>query len=139
MALKITDECINCDVCEPGVPERRDYVGAEDTRKTTRRLCSSMRFRPFRGIAMYPVCPVTYHLDLDPTLKTNTGRQHFRCRPNRSISNFWPTTPAATAVDAVSVPVCFRANSCGRSRGCAYGQIAARLIVSYLLLIAAYR
>jgi ferredoxin len=29
MALKITDECINCDVCEPECPNDAIYQGAE--------------------------------------------------------------------------------------------------------------
>ncbi len=29
MALKITDECINCDVCEPACPNRAITMGAE--------------------------------------------------------------------------------------------------------------
>ncbi|NNF16190.1 MAG: YfhL family 4Fe-4S dicluster ferredoxin [Gammaproteobacteria bacterium] len=29
MALKITDECINCDVCEPECPNEAIYMGPE--------------------------------------------------------------------------------------------------------------
>ena len=29
MALKITDECINCDVCEPICPNQAIFMGAE--------------------------------------------------------------------------------------------------------------
>ena len=29
MALKITDECINCDVCEPVCPNQAIYMGDE--------------------------------------------------------------------------------------------------------------
>lgn len=29
MALKITDECINCDVCEPVCPNKAIYMGPE--------------------------------------------------------------------------------------------------------------
>ena len=29
MALKITDECINCDICEPECPNEAIYQGAE--------------------------------------------------------------------------------------------------------------
>ncbi|HAC35056.1 MAG TPA: ferredoxin [Gammaproteobacteria bacterium] len=29
MALKITEECINCDVCEPVCPNEAIYMGAE--------------------------------------------------------------------------------------------------------------
>ena len=29
MALKITDECINCDVCEPACPNQAIFMGAE--------------------------------------------------------------------------------------------------------------
>lgn len=29
MALKITDQCINCDVCEPVCPNQAIYPGAE--------------------------------------------------------------------------------------------------------------
>lgn len=29
MALMITDECINCDVCEPECPNQAIYMGAE--------------------------------------------------------------------------------------------------------------
>jgi ferredoxin len=39
MALMITDECINCDVCEPECPNDAIYMGAEiyeiDTDKCT--------------------------------------------------------------------------------------------------------
>lgn len=29
MALKITEECINCDVCEPACPNQAIYMGPE--------------------------------------------------------------------------------------------------------------
>ncbi len=29
MSLKITDECINCDVCEPACPNQAIYMGEE--------------------------------------------------------------------------------------------------------------
>lgn len=29
MALKITEECINCDVCEPACPNQAIFLGAE--------------------------------------------------------------------------------------------------------------
>ncbi|MEX2353661.1 MAG: YfhL family 4Fe-4S dicluster ferredoxin [Gammaproteobacteria bacterium] len=29
MALKITEECINCDVCEPACPNQAIYLGEE--------------------------------------------------------------------------------------------------------------
>ena len=29
MSLKITDECINCDVCEPACPNQAIFMGAE--------------------------------------------------------------------------------------------------------------
>lgn len=29
MALKITDECINCDVCEPACPNQAIFMGPE--------------------------------------------------------------------------------------------------------------
>lgn len=29
MALKITDECINCDVCEPACPNQAIFFGAQ--------------------------------------------------------------------------------------------------------------
>ena len=29
MALMITDECINCDVCEPECPNQAIYMGSE--------------------------------------------------------------------------------------------------------------
>ena len=39
MALKITDQCINCDVCEPECPNGAIFMGAEiyviDPRKCT--------------------------------------------------------------------------------------------------------
>ncbi len=34
MALMITDECINCDVCEPRVPNDAIYLGQEMLRST---------------------------------------------------------------------------------------------------------
>jgi len=38
MALIITDECINCDVCEPTCPNDAIYQGAEIYEKTQDQL-----------------------------------------------------------------------------------------------------
>lgn len=34
MALMITDECINCDVCEPECPNQAIYLGRRSTKST---------------------------------------------------------------------------------------------------------
>ena len=43
MALMITDECINCDVCEPECPNQAIYLGEEiyeiDPSKCTECVC----------------------------------------------------------------------------------------------------
>ena len=41
MALMITDECINCDVCEPECPNERDLAGPGDLRDRPRRSAPS--------------------------------------------------------------------------------------------------
>ena len=47
MALMITDECINCDVCEPECPNGADLAGSGDLRHRSRQV-HRMR-RPFRA------------------------------------------------------------------------------------------
>ena len=62
MALLITDECINCDVCEPECPNDAIYMGQEiyeiDPTKCTECV----------GHFDEPQCPVSYtHLTLPTT------------------------------------------------------------------------
>ena len=56
MALLITDECINCDVCEPECPNQAISMGLEiyeiDHRQV-HRMC-----RPLRQPQCVQVCPV---------------------------------------------------------------------------------
>jgi ferredoxin len=63
MALKITDQCINCDVCEPECPNGAIFMGAEiyviDPRKCTE--CVGHFERP----QCVEVCPVDC-IPLDP-------------------------------------------------------------------------
>jgi ferredoxin len=64
MALKITDECINCDVCEPECPNEAIFMGAEiyeiDPQKCTQ--CVGH----FGVPQCQEVCPVAC-IVLDPT------------------------------------------------------------------------
>ena len=57
MALLITDECINCDICEPECPNDAIYMGAEiyeiDPNKCTE--CVGHFDEP----QCQPVCPVS--------------------------------------------------------------------------------
>ena len=63
MALKITDQCINCDVCEPECPNGAIFMGAEiyviDPRKCTE--CVGHFDKP----QCQEVCPVDC-IPLDP-------------------------------------------------------------------------
>lgn len=63
MALKITDECINCDVCEPACPNDAIYMGPEiyhiDPDKCTE--CVGH----FKASQCVVVCPVDC-IPLDP-------------------------------------------------------------------------
>ena len=63
MALKITDQCINCDVCEPECPNGAIFMGEEiyviDPRKCTE--CVGHFERP----QCVEVCPVDC-IPLDP-------------------------------------------------------------------------
>ena len=59
MALMITDECINCDVCEPECPNERDLAGPGDLRHRPGEM-HRMR-RPFRHAAMRRGLPGRLH------------------------------------------------------------------------------
>jgi ferredoxin len=65
MALIITDECINCDVCEPECPNEAIYQGRRSTRSTraSARNASGITTRPsasrsVRSIASRKIRPI---------------------------------------------------------------------------------
>lgn len=56
MALKITDECINCDVCEPACPNKAIYQG-ETIYEINPMLCTEC-VGHFNEAQCVAVCPV---------------------------------------------------------------------------------
>ena len=56
MALKITDECINCDMCEPECPNEAIYQG-EDIYEIDRDKCTEC-VGHFETSQCVEVCPV---------------------------------------------------------------------------------
>ena len=56
MALKITEECINCDVCEPVCPNDAIYMG-EEIYEIDPNLCTEC-VGHFDQPQCQPVCPV---------------------------------------------------------------------------------
>lgn len=73
MALRITDECINCDVCEPQCPNTAIYMGAEfyeiDPDKCTE--CVGHHDEPQCVV----VCPVEC-IETDPEHPENESMLH---------------------------------------------------------------
>lgn len=63
MALKITDECINCDVCEPVCPNEAISMGAEIFEIDPRRCTECVGH--FDAPQCREVCPVDC-IPLDP-------------------------------------------------------------------------
>lgn len=74
MALMITDECINCDVCEPECPNEAIYQGAE-IYEINPDLCTEC-VGHFNEPQCQQVCPVDC-IPLDPDRKeTREQLQH---------------------------------------------------------------
>ena len=75
MALKITDECINCDVCEPECPNEAIFQGEEiyqiDPRKCTE--CVGHFAEP----QCRKVCPVDC-IPLDPDFRETQEELHLK-------------------------------------------------------------
>ena len=68
MALMITDECINCDVCEPECPNDAIYMG-EEIYEITPALCTEC-VGHFEVSQCVEVCPVECII-VDPGNKEN--------------------------------------------------------------------
>ncbi|TXI91687.1 MAG: YfhL family 4Fe-4S dicluster ferredoxin [Neisseriales bacterium] len=62
MSLKITEECINCDVCEPECPNKAIYQGAE-IYEINPELCTQC-IGHYDELQCQIVCPVAC-IDLD--------------------------------------------------------------------------
>ena len=68
MALRITDECINCDVCEPECPNNAIYQGQE-IYEIKPSLCTEC-VGHFDTAQCVVVCPVSC-IEVDATLEEN--------------------------------------------------------------------
>ena len=64
MALKISEECINCDVCEPACPNQAIYEG-EDIYEIDPNLCTEC-VGHFDEPQCQVFCPVDDCIDIDP-------------------------------------------------------------------------
>ena len=73
MALKITDECINCDVCEPECPNEAIYMGPEYYHIDPS-LCTEC-VGHFDEAQCVQVCPVDC-IPLDPENKESRDQLH---------------------------------------------------------------
>ncbi len=73
MALLITDECINCDVCEPECPNQAIYMGAEIYQIEASRCteCVGHYAQP----QCVEVCPVDC-IVLNPALRESNDELH---------------------------------------------------------------
>ena len=69
MALMITDECINCDVCEPECPNDGDLAGAGDLRDRPGECTECVGH--FDPPQCREVCPV----DCIPVIPTTSRRR----------------------------------------------------------------
>ena len=89
MALKITDECINCDVCEPECPNQAIYMGPEiyhiDPARCTE--CGGLNGKLVKSTSMMKVPPVPdfwiclLNLPTCPTQLHRALRQRFPWLP----------------------------------------------------------
>lgn len=103
MALMITDECINCDVCEPECPNQAIYLGEEiyeiDPSKCTE--CVGHFDEPqcvqVCPVACIPIHPA--HVESQATLWQKYQRLQGSVAPDV------PLVPAASAVPAASIDV----------------------------------
>ncbi len=97
MALMITDECINCDVCEPECPNQAISMGPDylpDRARALHRVC-----RPLRRAAVRAGLPGGLHPD-SPGSMSNRSR---RCGPSTSTcSNRQPWRPRLKLVQCRS-------------------------------------
>ena len=64
MSLMITDECINCDVCNPGCPNGAIYQG-DEIYEIDPNKCTGVR-RPLRRAAVPAGVPLVDCIPLDP-------------------------------------------------------------------------
>ena len=71
MSLKITDECINCDVCEPECPNEAIYMGPEIYHIDPARCTEGVGH--FDEPQCVEVCPVDC-IPLDPDNKESKER-----------------------------------------------------------------
>ena len=81
MALRITDECINCDVCEPECPNDAIYQGQE-IYQIEPSLCTEC-VGHFDTSQCVVVCPVTC-IEVDPDHQEN--QQELRRKYHRITS-----------------------------------------------------
>ena len=58
MALMITDECINCDVCEPECPNQAIYLGKEITKSTRTNAPNAWAISMSRSACRFALWPV---------------------------------------------------------------------------------
>jgi ferredoxin len=106
MALMITDECINCDVCEPECPNEAIYMGPEiyeiDPSKCTE--CVGHFDEP----QCVQVCPVScipvspQHIESQETLWQKYQRLQKAGQPLSAASADVPATGAAAGVPPAS-------------------------------------
>ena len=73
MALLITDQCINCDVCEPECPNEAIYQGV-DFYEINPKLCTEC-VGHFETSQCVDVCPVDCII-LDPDFQETKGQLH---------------------------------------------------------------
>lgn len=77
MALKITDECINCDVCEPVCPNQAIFQGVEIYEINPARCTECVGH--FDTPQCVDVCPVNcIPLDLDHAESADELREKYR-------------------------------------------------------------
>ena len=76
MALKITDECINCDVCEPICPNQAIFMGAEIYQIKAERCTECVGHLT---TAMFRLCPVDCIIK-DPTHEENPAQLQAKYR-----------------------------------------------------------
>lgn len=78
MALKITDECINCDVCEPECPNDAIYQGEEIYEIDPDRCTECVgHFETSQCVEVCPVdcIPVAFHESKDELMAKYEGLQ----------------------------------------------------------------
>ena len=98
MALLITDECINCDVCEPACPNEAISMGAEIYQIDPHRCTECVgHFDEPQCVALCPVSCIPLHPDFVESPAQLQAKYHLLTQAPEVAGAAVPSRPAATS------------------------------------------